>query len=60
MVGYLQSPNDKNIEQEIQSKLGNKHMRGEWFNIGKIELVEMIKQLGYFDIYNELNLKAKD
>jgi site-specific recombinase XerD len=57
LMGYLQSPDFKNMEQEIQSKLGKKHMRGEWFNVKKKEVIEVIKELGYIDTFTEVNQK---
>ena len=57
LMGYLQSPDFKNIEQELQENFGEKHMRGEWFNIGKNEVIEMVKELGYLDIFTEVDQK---
>ena len=33
------------------------HMRGEWFNVSKDEVIETIKELGYFDIFTEIGKK---
>jgi len=57
LIGYLQSPNFKNIEQDFQSKFRKKHMRGEWFNVSKDEVIGTIKELGYFDIFTEIGKK---
>ena len=57
LMGYLQSPDYKNIEHEIQSKLGSKNMRGEWFNVGEKEVIEVLKELGYMNIFTEVNKK---
>ena len=32
-------------------------MRGEWFNVGKDDVIEVIKELVYIDIFTEVNQK---
>ena len=32
-------------------------MRGDWFNVDKDDVIEVIKELGYIDIFTEVNQK---
>ena len=32
-------------------------MRGEWFNVKKKEVIEVIKELGYIDTFTEVSQK---
>ena len=59
LMGYLQSPDFNNMEKEIQSKLGKKHMRGEWFNVGKDDVIELINELGYSEIFTLVDQKGE-
>lgn len=44
LIGYIYSDDYKNIEKELHSFFEKKRISGEWFNISRIEINEVLKK----------------
>ncbi len=55
MLGYIESNKFKNIESDFHTNFRKKHMRGEWFNLNKKEVFDMMNKLDYNKFFKSNN-----
>ena len=55
ILGHIESNKFKNIESVFHENFKKKHMRGEWFNLNKKEVFDMIKKLDYYKLFKSNN-----